>query len=234
MQVLGSLLFAALFYPGTLLYVLATIAASPFGSGPVRAVVHGWADFHSALARLLLGVRARVEGTLPPGVHLIAAKHQAMFETIEMLRVADTPVVVLKRELADLPLFGWVTRRYGVIPVDREAGAKALRDMLAQARDATAEGRPIVIFPEGTRVPPGETPPLRPGFAGLYRGLGVPVVPIAVDSGRLWGRGLIKRRGIVTFRIGETIPPGLKRDAVEARVHAAINALEASAAEPRS
>jgi 1-acyl-sn-glycerol-3-phosphate acyltransferase len=229
MALLRSLLFVALFYPGTLLFVLVTIAVSPFGTAPVRAVVHSWAEFHSVIVRFVLGIRARVEGTLPQGVHLIAVKHQAMFETIEILRVADTPVVVLKRELADLPLFGWVTRRYGVIPVDREAGAKALRDMLVQARAATESGRPIIIFPEGTRVPSGETPPLRPGFAGLYRGLGLPVVPIALDSGRLWGRGLIKKPGVVTFRIGETIPAGLKRDAIEARVHAAINALETSA-----
>ena len=88
----------------------------------------------------------------------------------------------------------------------------------------------MVIFPEGTRVPPGHTPPLRPGFAGLYRALGLPVVPIAVDSGRLVGRGLDKKSGTVRFRIGETIPPGLKRDDIEARVHAAINALEDLAA----
>lgn len=234
MPLLGSLLFAALFYPGTLVFVLASMAVSPFGTAPVRAVVHAWADFHAALAGGLLGIRSRVEGTLPPGVHLIAVKHQAMFETLEIFRLADTPVVVLKRELAYLPLFGWVTRRYGVIPVDREAGAKALRDMLVQARAATASGRPIVIFPEGTRVAPGETPPLRPGFAGLYRALGLPVVPIAVDSGRLWGRGLLKKPGTVTFRIGAAIPPGLKRDEVEARVHAAINALEDSAAKARA
>jgi 1-acyl-sn-glycerol-3-phosphate acyltransferase len=140
--------------------------------------------------------------------------------------VADTPVVVLKRELSDLPLFGWVTRRYGVIPVDREAGAKALRDMLAGAKAAAATGRPVIIYPEGTRVPPGTSPPLRAGFAGIYRALGLPVVPVAHDSGRLFGRGLDKRGGTVTFRVGETIPPGLKRDEIEARVHSAINALE--------
>ena len=149
-----------------------------------------------------------------------------MFETIEMLMFARTPVIVLKRELADMPLFGRMTRRYGVIPVDREAGAKALRDMLAEAKAAAATGRPVIIYPEGTRVPPGTSPPLRAGFAGIYRALGLPVVPVAHDSGRLFGRGLDKRSGTVTFRVGETIPPGLKRDEIEARVHAAINALE--------
>jgi 1-acyl-sn-glycerol-3-phosphate acyltransferase len=150
-----------------------------------------------------------------------------MFETIEILRLAETPVVVMKRELADIPLFGWLTRRYGVIPVEREAGAKALRAMLAAGKAAVAAGRPVVIFPEGTRVPPGRQPELRAGFSGLYRALGLPVVPVAIDSGRLWRRGLVKHGGTINFRIGEAIPAGLGRDEIERRVHAAINALEA-------
>ena len=136
----------------------------------------------------------------------------------------------MKRELTTIPLFGWVTRRYGVIGVDREAGAKALRTMLAEGRKAVEQQRPVVIFPEGTRVPHGQRPELRPGFAGLYRALGLPVVPVAHDSGRLWGQGLVKRPGTIRFRVGEVIPAGLKRDEVEARVHAAINALNSPSA----
>jgi 1-acyl-sn-glycerol-3-phosphate acyltransferase len=105
--------------------------------------------------------------------------------------------------------------------------------MVAEGRNAVAANRPVIIFPEGTRVRPGETPPLRPGFAGLYRALRLPVVPVAVDSGRLWSRGFVKRSGTVTFRIGETVVPGLKRDEIERRIHAAINALE-SAPEARA
>ena len=97
--------------------------------------------------------------------------------------------------------------------------------MIEAGRAATASGRAIVIYPEGTRVPHGTKPDLRPGFAGLYRALGLPVVPVAVDSGRLWPKGLLKRPGVVHFRVGETIPPGLKREEVERQVHAAINAL---------
>ena len=226
MRAVRSFLYALVFYPATLLYVIAGLPLGLFATAPMRAVVHGWAHLHHWLSVNLLGVRMRVEGRIPDGPCLIAVKHQSMYETIEMLRVANTPVVVLKRELADIPLFGWMTRRYGVIPVDREAGAIALRNMLGAARRALAANRPVVIFPEGTRIPPGEHPPLRPGFAGLYRALALPVVPIAVDSGRLWGRGLVKRPGTVTFRIGEPIPAGLKRADIEARVHAAINALD--------
>ena len=225
MALIRSLLFMLLFYPGTLIYVLTVIAVSPFGTAPVRRVVHGWSDFHHWLVRHVLGIRFEWDGEIPTGPFLIAVKHQAMVETVEALRFARTPVVVMKKELTQIPLFGWVTLRYGVIGVDRNAGASALRDMMAKGRQAAAEGRPIVIFPEGTRVPFGERPALRPGVAGLYRALGLPVVPVALDSGRLWSRGLVKRPGIIQVKVGETIPSGLKRDEIESRVHAAINAL---------
>ena len=127
-----------------------------------------------------------------------------------------------------MAFWGAIALKQGVIPVDREGSASALRIMLKAARAAVAVDRPILIFPEGTRVPPGERPPLRAGFAGLYRTLALPVIPIALDSGRLWPRsGFIKRPGIVTFRFGDPIPHALPRAEAEARVHAAINALEA-------
>lgn len=220
-----SLIYALIFYPATFLFVLAGITATLFGMGPTRALVRSWATFNHGLARFLLGIETSVEGEVPTGAFLIAVKHESMLETLEMVRIADTPAIVIKRELSDIPLFGWLTRLYGAIPVDRAAGSKALRTMMAKGRKVTASGRSVVIYPEGTRVPHGEAPPLRPGFAGLYRTLGLPVVPVAVDSGRLWPKGLIKRPGTVHFQIGETIPAGLKRDEIEMRVHAAINAL---------
>ena len=217
--------YALIFYPATLLFILACFVASLFGSKPMRNMVRAWTVFHHRLARLL-GTRVEVDGAFPPGAYLIAVKHQSMFETLEMVRLAGTPVIVLKRELSEMPLFGWATRRYGVIPVDREAGPKALREMLARGREAAAAGRAVVIYPEGTRVRPGQTPPLQAGFAGLYRALGLPVVPVAVDSGRVWGPSLPRNSGTIRFVVAEPIPPGLKREEIEARVHAAINALE--------
>lgn len=225
MALIRSLLFAAIFYPATLLWVVVGIVASLFGRRPTLAVVLSWVDLGHWLARHVLGMRIRVEGRIPPGPHLIAVKHESMLETIEMVRLSNLPVIVIKRELADLPLFGLMTRRYGVIPVDRSAGAKALRNLVSEGERAIATGRPVIIYPEGTRVHVGEAPDLKSGFAALYRALGLPVVPVAVDSGRLWGRGLVHQAGTVTIRIGATIPPGLKRDEIEARVHAAINAL---------
>ena len=223
-----AIVYALIFYPATLLFVLGCFVGSLFGSRPMRAVVHAWTDFNHRLAGLL-GTRIEVEGTIPQGAYLIAVKHQSMFETLELVRLAKTPIIVLKRELSQIPGFGWATRRYGVIPVDRDAGAKALREMLAEGKRAVASGRPVIIYPEGTRVRPGETPPLQSGFAGLYRALGLPVVPVAVDSGLTWGANLPRRAGTVRFRVGEPIPAGLKRDEIEARVHAAINALELAA-----
>jgi len=228
MAFIRSLLFAIFFYVGTVPFVLLSFPASLFGTKAVRGCAHMWARYHRLCALLLLGIRTRVEGTPPKGACIVACKHQSMYETLEMILLLDEPATVLKRELSDIPLWGWVTRRYGVIPVDRDGGAVALRRMMRAAEAAIAEGRPIAIFPEGTRVPVGETPPLQPGFAGLYRALKLPVVPVAMDAGLLWPRRkFIKRPGIVTIRFLEPIEPGLKRAEIEARVHAAINMLEA-------
>lgn len=226
MQLFCSLLFGLIFYPATILLSIAGLLAGIFSRKALMATVMTWVNFHHWLTNRLLGISVHVEGEVPAGQYLVAVKHQAMFETLEMLRLCELPVIVLKRELSDIPIFGWITRRYGVIPVERSAGAKALRTMVSEARAALATGRPVVIYPEGTRVRPGETPPLQSGFAGLYRALGLPVVPVAMDTGRVWGRELLKKPGTVTFRVGETIPAGLKRDDIEARVHGAINALE--------
>jgi len=224
-----SLIYAFLFYAGTTLWVLAGVVASLFGQRPALAVVLSWVELNHWLTSRVLGIHTKVEGVIPEGAHLIAVKHEAMFETTEMVRLSKLPIIVIKRELSDIPLFGFLTRRYGVIPVERSAGAKALREMVAAGKEALATGRPVLIFPEGTRVHSGATPKLRSGFAGLYRALGLPVVPVAVNSGRLWGRGFIHRPGTVTFKVGETIPAGLKRDEIEERVHAAINALASEA-----
>jgi 1-acyl-sn-glycerol-3-phosphate acyltransferase len=229
MSFVRSLLYALFFYPGSLLYVLAGIAVLPFGKGPVRRVADAWTRFNRLCARFLLGIRTRIEGEVPIGAVLVASKHQSMFETTEMQVILDTPATVMKSELGRIPLWGRLTRAYGNIPVDRDGGGAALRGLLRAAGDAVAEGRPIVIFPEGTRVAPGVRPPLEPGFAGLYRALGLPVVPVALDSGRVWPpRSFVKRPGVVTMRFGDPIPPGLPRREAEARVHAAINALDSS------
>lgn len=227
MNLVRSALFALVFYSWTVIAVLLSFPVSLFGTKAIRAWAHGWCRFHRWCAAYILGIRARVEGAPPQGSVLVAAKHQSMFETMEMILLLKEPAVVLKRELADIPLWGWVVRRYGVIPVDRQGGAAALRRMMRAAETAMAEGRPILIFPEGTRVAAGSCPPLQPGFAGLYRALGLAVAPVALDSGRLWPRhAFVKRPGLVTIRFMPAIAAGLPRREIEAVVHAAINDLE--------
>lgn len=225
MPLLRSLLFALVFYPVSVILVLAAVAAVPFGQPAIISASRRWALWHRLCARTLLGIRTRIEGELPQHDALVVFKHEAMFETVETLALFERPAVVMKQELIDIPGWGYVATRHGVIPVDREAGATALRRMLAAAKAAKADRRPVILFPEGTRVPHGDRPPLRAGFAGLYKLLGLPVVPVALDSGRVWSRGFIKHPGIVTMRVGEPIPAGLPREEVEARVHDAINAL---------
>lgn len=220
-----GLVFKTVFYPGSAVFVLLAPLFAMVGQQPLTRHIYRWAHFHDWCTRVLLGVRWRLEGHVPAGPALIAMKHEAMYETIESLLFLDRPAPVFKRELMDIPLWGRACQRYGGIVVERDAGASSLRKMLAEAKVLIAQGRPILIFPEGTRVPHGEAPPLKSGIAALYRLLNLPVVPIACDSGRLLPKKGPKRPGTVTFRVGETIPPGLPRDEVEARVHAAINAL---------
>lgn len=226
MAIIRSLIYAAIFYPATVLWVLAGLVATLLGRKQTFAVVLSWVDLHHWLASHVLSIRLRVEGEIPSGVYLVAVKHQSMFETLEMVRLTNLPIIVMKKELADIPLFGLVTRRYGVIPVERSAGANALRSLVEEGALAIKSGRPVIIYPEGTRVHPGQSPQLKSGFAALYKALGLPVIPVAVDSGRLWGRGFVHRSGTVTVKIGEPIPAGLVRSEIEARVHAAINKFE--------
>lgn len=224
--VLRSLAFYAVFYLGTMAYVLIALAARLLGEKPFLSVAEGWSHFHRKCAAWLLGIRVELRGELPTVGALIAMKHESFFEAIDLPHVLHQPVVFAKAELLQIPLWGRVARMYGMVAVERNQGAKALRAMIAAARQYMSTGRVLIIFPEGTRVPHSRRPQLQAGFAGLYKLLGVPVVPVAVNSGPLYHR-LWKRAGTVTYVVGEPIPPGLARDEVEARVLAAINALNA-------
>ncbi len=230
---LRTVLFTVVFYLGSIFWSVAAAAGAATGPRAMRWAVKGWAGYHRWCATHLLGIRTRIDGRVPDEPVLVAIKHQSMYEAVETLAVFERPVVVLKQELARIPFWGWAARRYGVMVVDREGGAASLRRMLADGRAAVAANRPIVIFPEGTRVPVGEAPPLQAGFAGLYKLLKLPVVPVALDSGRLWPRrGFAKRAGAVTWRFGEPIPAGLPREEIERRVHAAINAMQGAGPGP--
>jgi 1-acyl-sn-glycerol-3-phosphate acyltransferase len=223
-----TLVFKLFFFPGSAFYVLLTPLAALVSRRALIRHIRGWARYHDWCTRTFLGVRWRIEGAIPHGPALIAMKHESMYETIQALLFLDGPAPVFKRELMDIPLWGRACKRYGGIVVEREAGAKALRTMVVEAKEIIAEGRPILIFPEGTRVPHGEAPELKAGLSGLYRMLNLPIVPIACDSGRFLPKHGPKRPGLVTFRVGEIIPPGEPREAIESRVHAAINSLNSN------
>ena len=221
---LRSLAFYVLFYGGSVLLVSASVVAVLARPQWLRGIVGRWGGWHLWCTEKVLGIEVVLDGELPQGPVLIAVKHEAFFEAIDTPRLFTFPAVFAKQELFRIPGWGYSALVYGLIPVAREEGAKTLRQMLALAKERVAQGRPLVIFPEGTRVPVGTRPPLQAGFAGLYKLLKLPVVPIAVDSGRLYHH-VIKRRGRITYKVGETIPAGLPREEVEARVHAAINVL---------
>ncbi len=223
-----SVLFALLFYPATAFFVLLCGLWSPFSARIMRRCVRLWGQTHRLLCRVVLGQKIRIIGTLPQEPLLFVFKHESMFETIDLLCMFAEPVVIAKQELLDIPGWGWVAKRHGVIGLRRDDGAKAVRHLRAEVAKATGSGRPICLFPEGTRVPHGEQPPIRAGFAALYQLLNLAVVPIAVDSGRVSPRrSFIKRPGVITYKIGATIPAGLPRLEAEALTHAAINALNA-------
>ncbi|MCW3846881.1 1-acyl-sn-glycerol-3-phosphate acyltransferase [Sphingomonas sp. LB-2] len=217
--------FSIVFYGLSVPIVLAAPIAALFGKRVMRGYCNLWAGMMTGCARVFLGIRPRVSGTIPAGPVLFAAKHESLYEAIELTRMLGAPATVMKRELADIPVWGWCTRQYGVIVIDRAGSAKALRGMMANAKEAREAGRPVLIFPEGTRAPLDTRPPLQSGFAGLYRALALPVVPVAVRSGHAFSRHGAKHPGVVDFVFGEPIPPGLPRAEIEAKVHAAINAL---------
>ena len=223
---LRNIAFTLIFYGGSVPIVVATPISALVGQRTLAANAALWTRFHAWCVRHLLGIRVVVEGRLHDGPALYAAKHQSMWETLELQWRLDGPMMVMKRELTRVPFWGRAAVRYGAIPVDREASAAALRQLMKAGEAARGTGRSVFIFPEGTRVAPGETPPLKSGFAGPYRAIGLPVVPVATDSGRIWPKRGLKRPGTITLRFGDPIPAGLPRREIEARVHAGMNALE--------
>lgn len=224
---LRSLAFNVGWYVGT-----ATIAlvGAPILLLPRRCVVawsHVWIVFCQWWLWVTVGLTHRVSGleNLPAGPVIIASKHQSSWETLAFARLFPDSAIVLKRELVFIPIVGWAMARAGNIAVARGDGASALRGLVKQAKAVIADGRSILIFPEGTRVAIGAERPYQVGTAALYRQLGVPVVPVALNSGLFWGRRqFVKRPGVIDVEILPPILPGLRREVFMATLRERIEA----------
>lgn len=180
-----------------------------------------WARICLATLRRCCGIHIRVEGleNLPSGGAIIAAQHQSALDILVWLVALPYPALVFKKELRNLPVFGPLLAPAGMIPVDRSGAAPALRKLLQDCRAAAADGRQVVIFPEGTRVAPGARVDLQPGIVALAKNAGVPVLPATTDSGACWRpRAFAKTSGIVTVRLLPPLPPGLAREKIIAEL----------------
>jgi len=214
MLFLRSLAFNIAFIAWTAIVAIGCLPALLLPRAATFAVSRFWAHGVLALLAALVGLRHEVRGTerLPEGPVIYAVKHQSAWETIAFALLIPGFAGVYKRELLRIPIYGWYMWRATMIPIDRSAGAGALRKMLRNARTAVGEGRPIVVMPEGTRVAPGAHRHYHSGIAALYRDLGIPVVPVALNSGYFWGRrAFVKRPGTIVFALLEPIAPGLDR-----------------------
>lgn len=227
-----------------LVAVIMTIVFLPtlfMGEKTARGTIRIWARFAMWSMPLMTGVSFRIEGRehIPAGGALIVANHQSLWETFALQILLSNPSVILKKELLRIPVYGWWAKRSGNIVIDRAGGARELRRLRDEAAARIADGAQIVVFPEGTRVPPGETAPYQPGVAGIYLAAKAPCVLIAHDSGRFWrklGGGLSP--GVITVRVLEPIAPGMDRrefqDLIEHRINAARPDLDSRAPAPQA
>ena len=232
MRRLRAVFFVAWMYGLLLVMGLLWLPALLLPRGATLFGVRLWCGLVLGGLRLLCGVRVEVRGRrhLPAGPALVAAKHQSMLDTIAPWRFLGDPCFVLKQELLRLPVYGWYARKADMVAVDREAHARALRQLVGDARAQLEQGRQVIIFPEGTRQLPGSDPDYKPGVAALYRDLGAPCVLMATNSGRCWpAHGLDFSPGTVVFEFLEPIPAGLKRAAfmqqLQDRIETASTAL---------
>jgi len=225
-----SLIFAVLFYASTAIFV---VGGSFLLFGPRRwamaglkahAVVSLW------LLRWIVGTRVEVRGRdkLPRPPYLVASKHQSAWDTFALIPIFSDPAMVMKYELSLIPFYGWFSRKFEHVFVRRDRGPSALRDLIRDAQDRAAAGREIVIFPEGTRKAPSADPDYKSGAVALYEGLGLPCVPVALNSGLYWPRRqLMRYPGTIIVEIQDPLPPGLPRAQFKAELSRRIETASA-------
>ncbi|WP_291835169.1 1-acyl-sn-glycerol-3-phosphate acyltransferase [Brevundimonas sp.] len=232
MTTLRSLVFVVWLYLSMALFAVGLSPMLLLPYRPAMWVIRGWSKFVLFGLRWIAGVKVEFHGLehRPAGAALLAGKHQSMLDVIAPFAVLPDNCFIMKKELMPLPFFGWFAWKTKMIAVDRSAHAKALKDMVKQARARFAEGRQILIFPEGTRAEVGAAPDYKPGIAALYRDLDAPCTPIATNSGVHWpAHGFRRYPGVVIYEFLPVIPAGLKRAEfmaqLEEQIETASNAL---------
>src|SRR5919112_487272 len=227
MLIVRSLLFNVAFYANLILWLILLIPGFLVPRRVFIGMVKLWGRTSLWLLRVVAGTRVEITGRekIPPGGALVAAKHQSFLETFALVTIFDDPTYILKRELMWIPFFGWHLAKARCVPVDRKAGSLALVQMTQRAKEEAQHGRQIIIFPEGTRRPPGAPRAYKYGVAHLYQNLGFPCIPTALNAGLYWPRRqFIRRPGTVRIEILDPIAPGLPREEFFAKVQGGIEA----------
>jgi 1-acyl-sn-glycerol-3-phosphate acyltransferase len=223
-----SALFLLWFVAVTLILSLVFLPVLLLPRGATQWLARVWSRATFFGLKIFAGIDWEIRGVRPTTPVLVAAKHMSMWDTLALWLALDAPAIVLKRELLRIPFYGWFLWKGAAIAIDRSAGASALRKMSEAAKQALADGRPVLIFPEGARRKPGAVPDYKPGVAGLYSQLGVACVPVALNSGVYWD-GFSKHPGTIVLEFLDPIPPGLKRAefmrALETRIETATAVL---------
>jgi 1-acyl-sn-glycerol-3-phosphate acyltransferase len=211
---LRSVAFNVLFYLVLALYLLVTLPAFLMPRRAMIAVARSWARTNLVLMRVVAGIKVDFQGLekIPAGPLICASKHQSLWETFALVAVFDDPAFIMKRELMWIPFFGWATWKAGMISVDRGARSVALQAMNARAKTEILKGRQLIIFPEGTRRPAGAEPKYKFGVSHLYSEIGVPCLPIALNSGLFWPRrSFMRYPGTIRVTMCDPIPPGMEK-----------------------
>lgn len=214
MIALRSLVYNFLFFFICAVLAIGLLPLLVFPRRVLQWALKSWAGLLLWLLKVVVGLDSKITGleNIPSGPVIIASKHQSAWDTGIFHQLLPDPVFVLKQELVMIPFFGWLIARAGCVPINRKGGAKALKGMVADVGRALQMGRQVIIFPEGTRTHPDASNTYNPGVAAIYRGAGVPVVPVALNSGLFWQRrSFLKRPGTITLEFLPAIEPGLDR-----------------------
>jgi 1-acyl-sn-glycerol-3-phosphate acyltransferase len=215
MLVLRSFIFNLAFYLNTCFWLIVALPTFFMRYTAILEIAKTWGRVNLWLLRVIAGVKYEIRGRekIPSGSLIVAAKHQSAWETFALLHLFSSPTFIMKRELQWIPIFGWLTIKGRMVSVNRGAGAQALKDMMERARVELSRGRQLIIFPEGTRRPVDAEPRYKFGVAHLYAEEGVPVLPVALNSGLFWPRRTFLRHpGTVLVEVLDPIPPGADKN----------------------